>query len=280
MNEDSLNQLMVLLDKRIFKYTSGESSSVMMETAQMLMESVNFCINSYYNTFGTETSISENLNIEELFQRGKEIVKQQYKVGKNIFILLKRERMNYENIAYQQVIEMALPLFFRNYDVEFGAHIIGGIIDYPLAVGLEGLEGIDFYLEYVQRLRMENTFCRRFKTEEINEMLQSMGEGYMELLVNIFQLVLQNLIGRSILNRNLMSIRIEVADLNLLMSKLASLKEEEIRGTVARTIDGIIEGMGIRDAQLQGYMKKVADDNCCRLKICVENDALENFFII
>lgn len=280
MNEDSLNQLMILLDRRIFKYTSGESSSVMVETAQTLMESVNFCINTYYNEYGIENAISENLSIDELFLRGKEIVKQRHAICRKIFIFLRKERMNYENLAYQQVIEMAIPLFLRNYDIEFGAHIIGGIIDYPLAVGISGLKGIDFYLEYVEKLRLENRFCRRFKTEEINELLRSMGNIYVEMLVNIFQLVLQNLIGRSILKQDFLSIKIAETDLIQLSCILNGLDENGVKKMVECAVCNIIEGMGIKDLQLQRYIKKVADDNCCMLKTCVDNDALNNFFMI
>ena len=280
MNDDSLNQLMILLDKRIFKYTSGESSSVMVETAQTLMESVNFCINAYYNEYGMENAISENLSIEELFLKGKEIVKQRHAICRKLFIFLRKERMNYENLAYQQVIEMAIPLFLRNYDIEFGAHIIGGIIDYPLAVGISGLKGIDFYLEYVKKLRMENTFCRRFKTEEINELLRSMGNIYVEMLVNIFQLILQNMIGRSILKHNFLSIKIDETDLSQIFSILTGLDENEIREVVKLAVSNIIEGMGIKDVQLQRYIEKVADDNCCMLKTCVNNNAINNFFMI
>ncbi|MGE4215104.1 MAG: DUF6179 domain-containing protein [Anaerotignaceae bacterium] len=280
MNEDSLNQLMILLDKRIFKYTSGESSSVMMETAQTIMESVNFCIHTYYNEYGMENAISEKLTLEELFLRGKEIVKQRHATGRNLFVFLRRERMNYENIAYQEVIEKALPLFFRNYDIEFGAHIIGGIIDYPLAVGISELKGIDFYMEYIQRLRMENRFCRRFSTEEINELLRSIGDGYIEMLVNIFQIALQNLIGRSILEQDFLSIKINETQLSQLYSTLSGLEENGIRKTVASAISNIIDGMGIKDCQLQRYMEKVADENCCMLKNCLESNALNNFFMI
>lgn len=280
MNEDSLNQLLILLDKRIFKYTSGESSSVTTETAETLMESVNFCINAYYNEFGMKNAISENLSMEELFLRGKEIVKQRHAIGRKLFVFLRKERMNYENLAYQEVIEMALPLFFRNYDIEFGAHIIGGIIDYPLAVEISGLKGIDFYLEYVQKLRMENRFCRRFKTEEINELLRSMGNIYVEMLVNIFQLILQNLIGRSILKQDFFSIKITETDLSKLFSILFGLEEKEIRRIIELAVSNIIEGMGIKDIQLKLYIKKVADDNCCMLKTCIDNNALNNFFMI
>jgi hypothetical protein len=241
---------------------------------------VNFCITSYYNEYETERGISEKLTIEEQFLRGKEIVKEGYEIGKKLFILLRRERMNYENIAYQEVIEKALPLFFRNYDIEFGAHIIGGIIDYPLAVGISGLKGIDFYIEYVHTLRLENRFCRRFSTEEINELLRSIGDGYTEMLVNIFQMVLQNLIGRSILKQDLLSLKIGKAELSQLQSILSGLTEEDVRKTVGCAVGYIIEGMGIKDCDLEEYIKKVANENCCMLKICAENNALNNFFMI
>ncbi|MDD3570023.1 MAG: DUF6179 domain-containing protein [Lachnospiraceae bacterium] len=280
MNEDSLNQLMILLDKRIFKYTSGESSSVMVETAQSIMESVNFCIDAYYNEYGMENAISENLSIEELFLKGKEIVKQRHAICRKLFVFLRKERMNYENLAYQQVIEMAIPLFLRNYDIEFGAHIIGGIIDYPLAVGISDLKGIDFYLEYVQKLRMENRFCRRFKTEEINELLRRMGNIYVEMLVNIFQLVLQNIIGRGILKKDFLSIKIDETGLKELYCILNGLEENEIRQMVKGAVFNIIDDMGIKEVQLQRYIEKVADDNCCELKNCVDNNALNNFFIV
>jgi len=279
MDEDSLNQLMKLLDRRIWKYTSGESSSVMTETAQILMESVNFCISSYYNEHGTENGISEKLTLEQQFLRGKEMVKEGHEIGKKLFVLLRRERMNYENIAYQEVIEKALPLFLRNYDIEFGAHIIGGIIDYPLAVGISGLKGIDFYIEYVHTLRLENKFCRRFSTDEINELLRSIGDGYTEMLVNIFQMVLQNLIGRSILEQDLLSLKIGKAELSQLQSILSGLQEEEVRKILRCAVSYIIDGMVIKDCELQGYIEKVANDNCCTLKICVDNNVLNNFFV-
>ncbi|MPN49887.1 hypothetical protein SDC9_197511 [bioreactor metagenome] len=127
---------------------------------------------------------------------------------------------------------------------------------------------------------MENRFCRRFKTEEINELLRSMGNIYVEMLVNIFQMVLQNLIGRSILKRDFLSVKISETDLRELYCILNGLEEKGLRQIIECAVCNIIEGMGIKDIQLQMYIKKVADDNCCMLKTCVDNNALNNFFIV
>ena len=69
--------------------------------------------------------------------------------------------------------------------------------------------GIDYMTDYIEKSLLEHSLCLKFK-EEIEAILEGFHKGYRDLLVNIFELVLMNAIGRLILKKDLSSLYLQV----------------------------------------------------------------------
>lgn len=224
MTEKQTEELYTLLGKQVFKYTSGESTSVTIETAQRLLRSMDYCINSYYKslenpgpyrldeeytTMSTAVVVT-NLDdsLEVIFEAGLEAVKRCVQRTKELFIKVQNSYAHVDNIAYRDTIKTGLGRFFPKYQPRFGAQLCDADIDYPLAVEVEGLEGVEFMYEYLRRLHLENQWMGKFDSDRINLLLHGYHQEASEYLINIFEVMLQNVLGLSLLSQEIYGLNI------------------------------------------------------------------------
>lgn len=235
MTENQTEELYGLLGKQVYKFTSGESTSVSIETAERILRSIDYCINSYYKSLDNPipydrreeyvpvstavvvTSRAE-LSLEDIFESGLEAVKSCVENTKDLLIKVQNTLVNVDNIAYQDTIQKGLAYFFSKYQPRFGAQLCDADIDYPLAVEVEGLEGVEFMYEYLRRLYLENQFLGRFDPSQINFLLRGYHHESREYLINIFEVVLQNVLGLSILSTDTLE-PCQFNDLNISLSQ-------------------------------------------------------------
>lgn len=235
MTENQTEELYALLGKQVYKFTSGESTSVSIETAERILRSIDYCINSYYKSLDNPipydrreeyvpistavvvTSWTE-LSLEDIFESGLKAVKGCVENTKELLIKVQDSLVDVDNIAYQDTIQKGLAHFFPTYQPRFGAQLCDADIDYPLAVEVEGLEGVEFMYEYLRRLYLENQFLGRFDPAKINLLLRGYHHEAREYLINIFEVVLQNVLGLSLLSTDTLE-PCQFNDLNISLSQ-------------------------------------------------------------
>ena len=198
-------ELLELLAQQVLGHNAGQSSSIRVETAEQIFESMLYCIRAYLESQqngsepGTELTQGVSLPPKELYRRGLELVKKETLRAKAIYREVLKTRVKTDLLAYNATLDGAIPGFFKTYDPDFAAQENGaltGFPDYPLLRDDRSRGGILYMKAYLEELLLENRFCARYPLNRIRALLfvhgQKHGLDYREVIVNIPELILEH----------------------------------------------------------------------------------------
>ncbi|ODA41024.1 DUF6179 domain-containing protein [Desulfosporosinus sp. BG] len=275
-------QSLQLLAKQVQRYTGGESSSVKVETAQSIMQSILYVIGSYLKTFPeAELGLAalKQKPLLELYQHGKKLITAQLASAKQLLIDIQTDGFITDNQAYNDTIQNAIPPFFTDYDVNFAAHDTPASIDYPLCNDKMDLVGIEYISNYLETLCLENKFLDLFPMPAISRLLQGFNDHHKDLLINIFGLVLTNALGCVLLGKTITLLNIEPKEREYLQQKLLNLSHTELNNRLHKTLRQLCIDLDLSDRSLKNHMIGIIPDLSVRLKNALENNRLESIFI-
>lgn len=275
-------QSIQLLAKQVQRYTGGESSSLRVETAQNIMQSIYYIIGIYLKSFPDAEkclAVLKQKPLRELHQHGKMIIAEQLKIAKQLLIKIQCDGFITDNQAYNDTIQDGIPPFFSDYDAQFAAHDTPASIDYPLCNDKINLVGIEYVLNYLETLCLENKFLNLFSIHAIYRLLQGFNNHYKDLLINIFELVLTNALACVWVNKNSVQLNIEPVEREYLKEKLLKLSSVELTNHLHKALVQLCEELDISDHLLQKHMTEIIPDLSARLKNSLENNSLESIFI-
>jgi hypothetical protein len=192
--------LMQLLSEDILYYTHGQSSSVSVEKAQSLFESMLYCITAYLNTLPDPQNTLKTCKLDELYLKGLALVKQYVNDAQLLLAEAKLTRIPTDLIAYNHTIDCEIGMLLEGYDPRFQAQNTTALsatanISYPLLKDDLSVTGIIYIKNYLTQLIAENKLCSNFAKNYIRSVLFTYGAkhhlDYREMLVNIPQLILE-----------------------------------------------------------------------------------------
>lgn len=270
--------LVKLLEVQIQRYTRFESSSVKVETAEGLMRAILYGLDFKFKSLKDEEGIRllKQQSLETLFREGVELIKGQVEKSKVYFERLKVNRLKVDNFAYNDTIDKGFTDFYPYYDPEFSGHMSAADIDYPLCMDEMKEEGITYVYSYLKKLYYENAFCSYFKIEDINNLLESSDPNEKELLINIFEMVLVNAIGRVLVHKDLTGLGLSKADISILQSQFENEKFPlNLLQSAAMEI--------INTFKINGFLKQYILCACIpvgkRIEVAVVNQTLDKIFV-
>jgi len=279
---DILMQSIPLLAKQTERYTKGKSSSVRVENAQSILQSllytVGVCLKNLPDAGQSLTMLKET-PLEELFEQGKTIIAKEILSAKRLLRTANTNSIVTSNIAYNDTLFKGLHMFFALYDADFAAHETPGSIDYPLAVGITNLTGIEYIHQYLKILYIENQFCRKFGSICVDNLLDGYSPGSRNLLINIYEQALINALGCELRRKNLLVLHISEADRQYLQQDLEKLTAAKLREVLLSAALQVCHKLGIADGMLHEHITQSVDLLVPRLQNVLENKRLESFFI-
>ena len=236
-------QMLNLLAEQIQRYTNGQSSSVAESTAQSLLQSVFYFVDTELLSMPIADA-ADCLRLGDmhtLSREGSALVKAYVEDARNLLNKISAERLPVELLAYNGTID-SLPDFFTEYDVRFAPHeTMGGCIDYPLSEDDMHIGGVRYMLNYLKTLSLEEEICRHFPIHNINLLLERHGKvyhyDYREMLVNLFELLLTNAICAVLLGKSAQTILLTRADCANLTGKIGSAAVLSAAGLVCREFE-------------------------------------------
>lgn len=271
-----------ILKTQLKYYTKDESSSVMVEVAENLMEGIDYTLGFYLKTLNTLELIIDKLKNESLYQMletGRDLIKETVEASKKLLEDIKENKLKVNNYSYDDTIDHGIPLFFEEYEYFFAPHEGAGSIDYQLYMDNMNYKGIEYIRNYLKILSLENEFCSKFNISEINELLKGYDKRSEELLINVFELVLINSLGLVICGRSLSILNISNADRELIKSKLESLSIEKLKEEVLKSSDECCKILSIKNKELIAYIRKSAIKLTDWLYESIKVNRLETVFI-
>ncbi len=187
--------ILQLLSEEILRYNRRQSSSVRVEAAQSLLESMLYSITAYLDTQPEPAVVLRTQSLEDLREKGMDLLKRYVEESKTLLKEVKATRTPTELIAYNQTIDHAIPEFFLTYDPQFDAQNGDALIDYPLLEDDWSIGGILYIRNFLTQLKKENAFCAKYGKNYIRALLLTHGVkhhlDYRDMLINIPELILE-----------------------------------------------------------------------------------------
>ena len=130
----------------------------------------------------------------------------------------------------------------------------------------EAMEQIsdDELIEFMKRdFDFENKFWSNFRKEYIIEVLKSYCSNYEELLINIFEPVLTNVIGLTLLNKDIYDLEISNIQDKILLENFRGNNSDGLKVKTEKAVDDICLKLSINDnpsnAQRENKFKELLD---------------------
>ncbi len=274
-------EIIELLGKEIERYTNGESSSVPVEKAQEILQSITYCMGLYLKSIPDmeeKLELLQNQKISELFYKGMDTAAGLKNEASQLLINLQNNRLKIENIAYQDTILEGIPPFFHDYNIEYAAQDIPGSVDYPLLRPETELLGVESAYDYIYHLSIENSFFMLFPTENINLLLKGFDKEAEHMLINIFELVLTNVLGCELLGIELTKLNITSAECSWLKKYFHHLSIQEVKEKLEKAFERVSIELNLKN-DIISYARFLMEPLAIRINSNLQTDTLSKIFI-
>jgi len=278
----NINDLMIMLTDKYRKYTSNDHSSIPIEKVQQLMDSILYCINGYLNSVNVDSNsitTSDYRSANALYEKGLELEKENFARAKELLINIKKTSLKIDNMSYQDTIFGGLDIFFKKYDILYAAHETPADIDYQLCFEVIDFTGVEYILKYLEQLYVENIFCNKFDEKDIKALLKGYSQDYRVILINIFEIVLQNIIGLELIGNDILRLNIYAEDRLILQEMLEDLNLFELQDKLLLALDSILDKLDIKDYNQVEYAKKATVKISYDIKHCISIKKIDKIFI-
>lgn len=275
-------QLVSIMTETVGYYTKGKSFSVRTETAEQLMLSLCFTLGLFLKhqaNLKERISLIKEKGVPYLLAEGEKLLKSRVEQGLALFEAVRKIRLKTKNYAYVDTLDYAIPSFFIDYDLRFASHDIPALIDYPLAIDVSNLAGIEYIEEYLKNLLLENKFCSHFETSEIEALSKGFNKNCDHMLINIFELVLTNSLGCIVTGKLLNSLDISELDRLYLKSIIENLSPTKLEKLFLLAAEKLCRELLIDEIIFIKYINTTVTRLIPEIRRNIETNTLENLFI-
>ena len=276
-------QILQLLDEIVYKYNGVDSSSIRKETLEEISNSNNYTISIYLKTFKNPDEaikILKEKGLEIAYQEGRKKIDKMLNIIRLMYIKVKQNKLNIENATYNDTIIGGIQGFLKIYNPDFKAQDMKITADYPLYNNLIGkLDGVEFIKEYLSSIYLENLFCKKFSEEKIKYLLYGYSHDYKELIINIFEIVLLEVIACKLVKRDIQDLSISIAELNEIYLMLENKDKSEIENIINLVYKEICNELILNNEELQRYIKKNLNSLVEIITNAVKQNTLDKVFV-
>ena len=275
-------QLVNLWTVQIEAYNGGKSSSIPKKQAEKLMQSIYFTLGFYLRRLedlDESIALMKSYPLKELFEKGQRLIKEEVEGVRDIFARLKTQLLPTQNIAYQDTYGKGLDPFFKSYNLKFESQECPGSIDYPLSNDDMTQIGADYIISYIEKSVLEHSLCLKFSFTEIEALLKAYHEGYQHLLINIYELVLINTIGRILLGKSLDSLKLEEGEVQLLESQLSIQTNEALSQVLQEGARECLKRLNLVSPEMNYYVYQTVSKFIPHVKEALKQGTLGQIFI-
>lgn len=169
------NSLNSEIARVIVRLSKGKNTSVRTEVASTVAESVAFTVSMALKKEKTPYLALKRLindNILNIFLDGSKVINAKLKYVNHIGALINRECITINNDAYNGV-RINFKNFIKGYNPDYTAHFtIISEEDYPTAVKIENLLGVEFAAKYFEAFYYESKFLSAVGQNTLNSLLR------------------------------------------------------------------------------------------------------------
>ncbi len=282
MTGQDIEQLQVklwqLVSYQSKRYTLGDSSSLRIETAEELFTSVCFLLQLYQEKTHISWKKLLTLNNMDLLKQARLYAEEDIVQAKKLYTSIKHSSINIKNVFLTDTLDN-IELFFKKYDVYLFAHKIPCAIDYPLAGPVpDNVYGVEYILQYLQRLIIENSFLRYYSVSELQNLFSVYMPEYKLSLLNLYEPVAVNSFGRWLLTHTSRPLNISYQEKKLLQKNLQNISLPELKTLSDTYAKDITEEMPLL-YNGEDYLQHTIESLLPRLRAALDTKSLNGVFM-
>lgn len=274
-----IEELIPIVAEISSKYSGYEHSSITYEKAQMLMESVLYCINECKEN-NNNALLVNHIPAKEAYKYGQDIVINKTKKLHSLYNELIIDFQDYGSECLKNTITKEIPMFLSRYDFKYAPQETLLTLDYPVLKNLGAMSGVNLVLEYMECIYLEQQFLKIIDVGYVLEILRAYHSDYEVLIENICEIVLQNIVGHIMLDKPLDSKGFDKEELKNLESILLKKSTEEIYDRVTKILKLLTTNYYDGDTALLGYLTCGISNLVTRIQCNLKNHCLNNIFLI
>ena len=261
-----------LLDLTFRAYTRGESSSLPIETAGSLLNSLYYTVQLAQKEAG-----DDNMPLQALYDRGRVMLDRYLVKTRRLFIMTQASMLPIDAPCYVEAVEKGAPSFLKAYDPSFFAHETPADFDYPVSVALCG-SGVTWMLSFLEAMYWANILCRRFLFCDVEATLKAHGLWGQAVPINVFEPVFASAMLSSLLKKERPSLRVTREDHQRLQMMMRDKTTDEIRLVTNEALTRLIKTMDIKSEPYMRLLFENAGNLAPRLHTALSNESLDGIF--
>ena len=229
---------LTLLSRQGDTWSRGQSSSLPVEKAQLLLESVFYTAGLALKAAATPETALVRLREEplaQLYAEGQKRIVRKLQTAHALHRQLKKTLFTTPNEFYRPTAVEGIDGFFKLYRPDLTAQETHITADYPTFFGPPQLDGIEFIEQYLQQLAHENRFCRYFAPEAVHALLLGLDQRYPQLILNLYGPVLAAALGCVITRQPVAALRCDLPRLQALLTGKSRRETEALLAAAAET---------------------------------------------
>ena len=263
-----MEQMYLLMAKQVQSYHKhrhmGNNSSVPIELAQDLMESITY-------TISLVGGVYTNRNIEEALQLGQEILESRLTKAKSMLELVNATAPQWQTECRWEALRY-LRHYLQQYDHLHLAHKGPDDLFYPILISPpEGIKGIDSCIFYLNILWIENQIMAGVPEDSLEQFWDRLPAA----TLNQCEHLLINGIGKALLRTGIDPLVFETEEHMQLIVALMSATEERLRAAAKL----LCEWLNLKDENARMYVEAVVPQLTMWIGDEVRNGNLDNLFI-
>ena len=253
-----MGQMYLLVEKQVRSYhwqrNMGNNSSVPVELAQELMESIEY-------TIGLAGGVYAHANLEEALLLGQEILENKLSKAKSMLDLVIATAPQWQTECRWEALSY-LRHYLEQYDHLHLAHKGPDDLFYPILISLpEGTQGIDSCLFYLNVLWIENQIMAGFPDEVLEHFWNRLPTG----ILNQCEHLLINGMGKALI----CEIPEQLTFTEKSRSKLLTLLKNATAEHLDHSSEVLCQWLNLNEADAKNYVKAIIP----RLMIWTNNNA-------
>ena len=263
-----MNQMYLLMGKQVQSYHKhrhmGSNSSVPVELAQELMESIEY-------TIGLVGGAYAHRNIEEALVLGQEILESRLSKAKSMLELVSGTAPRWQTECRWEALRY-LRHYLEQYDHLHLAHKGPDELFYPILISPpEGIQGIDSCIFYLNILWIENQIIAGVP----DDALEQFWERLPAATLNQCEHLLINGIGKALLGTGIDPLIFETEEYMKIIVAMMSATEEKLRDAAKL----LCQWLNLKDENACLYVDAVVPQLTMWIGDSIRGGNLENIFV-
>lgn len=266
------------LGRRTQRYTTGDSTSVAVETAQELLTSICFTLDLCFREKGLSPRLLLSGEPDTYYHEGVKIIQSKLEEAKRLWQSACLSATEIVNYSYQDTLR-GIGSFWRAYDFRFFAHRVTCEIDYQLCQPVSDQQGVVYLISYLRSILAENIVLKRFEPAVVVQLLERYCPDYRGLLINLCEPVIANAVGLSLLGKPPLALALDTEDQQRLLELLEAVPASGLEDALKKAAARFCRSADIRDSFVREYVGRTAADLAPRISAALPAGSVAGIFI-